>query len=103
MTDLQVTSRNDGLIALSGALNRKTVVGAWANAQAELDHYQQKELAVSLDLAGVDHVDTAGLAWLLDLFAQRQAKNQTLSILNTPVSLLKLAKISNVNSILPLQ
>jgi len=103
MTNLQVNNRDDGLIALSGALNRTTVVEAWANAQTELDQYQQKELPVSLDLAGVDHVDTAGLAWLLDLFAQRQAKNQTLSILNTPLSLLKLAKISNVDSILPLQ
>lgn len=103
MTDLQVNDRGDGTIAFTGNLNRKTVIDAWPNYQQVLDDLKHKSVDVSLDLGAIEHVDTAGLAWLLDVFAERQKIDQNIAIINTPVSLLKLAKISNVESILPLQ
>jgi phospholipid transport system transporter-binding protein len=103
MADLQVNDQGDGVIALIGNLNRKTVVSVWPNYQQVLDELKQKNIAVTLDLGAVDHVDTAGLAWLLNVFAERQKIDQKIAMQNTPMSLLKLAKISNVESILPLQ
>lgn len=103
MADLQMNDQGNGVIALVGSLNRKTVVGVWPNHQQILDDFKQRDVAVTLDLEAVEHVDTAGLAWLLDLFAERYKIDQKLALINTPVSLLKIAKISNVESILPLQ
>lgn len=103
MSDLQVKDQNNGVIAFTGSLNRKTVIDAWQNYQQVLNDLKQKKVEVSFDLGAIEHVDTAGLAWLLNVFAERQKVNQDIAIINTPISLLKLAKISNVESILPLQ
>lgn len=58
---------------------------------------------VSLDLADVSNVDTAGLAWVIKLVGFYQNNQQTVSIVNEPQQLIALASISNALNLLPLK
>ena len=99
MTALNIKHLPEGQFLLSGELNRDTVMDSWSLRNQGFT--QQKEIL--LDLAGVSHVDTAGLAWLVNLVADCQKLKVQLKLSNVPITLLKLAKISDVEGILPLQ
>lgn len=56
-----------------------------------------------LDFSQVDEVDTAGLAWLLRLLALAKDKNIILELYALPEQLIRLAKISHVDTMLPIK
>jgi phospholipid transport system transporter-binding protein len=58
---------------------------------------------VVLDMQHISHVDTAGLAWLINLMRDCLTENVRFSITNAPQTLINLAKISDVEVLLPLQ
>ena len=57
---------------------------------------------MTLDFAQVDKVDTAGLAWLLLLIEQAKKHACRVNFINLPSGLLKLAKLSAVDTFLPI-
>ena len=59
--------------------------------------------SVNLSMGNVEFGDSAGLAWLVNIVKACKANNITLTISEFPESLLKLAKISDVEQLLPLQ
>lgn len=92
-----------GHFVLKGALNLETIPQFWPDRLADLATAKQTSDSLNIDLAKVEHIDTAGLAWILNLL--RDAKHQQVSftLSNVPPTLLNLAKISDVEPFLPLQ
>jgi phospholipid transport system transporter-binding protein len=92
-----------GHFVLRGTLNRETIPHFWPNCLAELAQAQQNCDSLNLDLADIKHIDTAGLAWLLNLLRDTKQQQVTFTLSNVPATLLNLAKISDVEPFLPLQ
>ena len=99
MTKLQVIESPTGYFTLKGELNRNTIPKS-----AALTTLEQSKLGNStLDMSGVSNSDTAGLAWLMNFLKGNQQQNVHFEIKCIPESLIKLAKISDVDSFLSVQ
>lgn len=82
---------------VSGALDFTTVP---AIADASLSLLDRMPTGASIDLAGVERVDSAGLALVLEWIAIAEAAGHHLSIENIPDKLHALARISEVEEFL---
>ena len=90
--------QEDQKAIFSGALTRATIVPAFDKKYRHLVDSER----VIIDLAKVNQIDTAGLAWIL-LLIELAAKNSChISLTNLPDDLLKLAKLSAVDTLLPI-
>ncbi|MDF2178466.1 STAS domain-containing protein [Aliiglaciecola sp. CAU 1673] len=99
MGELSLREQGDaGQFILSGKLTRNTVMSLVGELAGLWQHK-----APCLDLAELTATDTAGLAWLVSVVADAKQRQVELKLENPPQSLLKLAKISDVESLLPLQ
>ena len=83
----------------SGALTRATITRTFDKKYRKLVDNKR----IVLDLAKVNQIDTAGLAWILLLVELAAAKACDISLVNLPDDLLKLAKLSAVDTILPIE
>ena len=97
---------SDNGVTLSGELTRHTVPKL-ANKPATMLFNQiikqaQQQNVFILDLNDVVKVDTAGLAWLLAQVEIAQANACQLTLAHLPSELIKLAKLSAVDSFLPI-
>ncbi|WP_445768147.1 STAS domain-containing protein [Rheinheimera sp.] len=57
---------------------------------------------VRFDLAALDNIDTAGLAWLLQQLAAAKQQGLTIALCNVPKQLLSLADVTAVRPLLPI-
>lgn len=104
MTKLQVIESPIGYYSMQGGLNRNTIAASDALATLVKSSQSMTTADVfTLDMSGVNHSDTAGLAWLMNFLKGNQQQNTQLKLKNIPESLLKLAKISDVDSFLSVQ
>ncbi|MEP0355363.1 MAG: STAS domain-containing protein [Paraglaciecola sp.] len=105
MNSFSVSELSGGHFTLKGDLNRNTVTFAWKNALSDLNTKQDEsnELLPIVDLAEIQDVDTAGLAWLVNLLRQSKLQNIKFQLKNVPVTLINLAKISDVDNFLSVQ
>lgn len=103
MSHLQITGPDNGVLVFNGELNRDTLMEAWNGREKQLKALHNSQPLLTLDLSSVSSVDTAGLAFLVNLVGITKKLNLEYKISNPPESLLKLAKISDVTSLLPLQ
>jgi phospholipid transport system transporter-binding protein len=92
---LEIRQEQQGLV-FSGELNRDTVVQFWP-----FKPLQTLQGNTVFDLAGLKHVDTAGLAWLIQVLAQAKAKSLQVQLRGMPAQLRSLALVSDVLSLLP--
>jgi phospholipid transport system transporter-binding protein len=85
-------------IQLLGELSRHTVMS--------FSHQQLKTLLQSaklqIDLSGLTKVDTAGLAWLLQMVETAAKRGCALQLTHLPPDLVKLAMLSGVTNFLPI-
>jgi phospholipid transport system transporter-binding protein len=84
------------VLLFSGELNRDSVVQFWP-----FKPLQSLPQQAVFDLAGLKHVDTAGLAWLIQVLAQAKAKSIQVELRGMPAQLHSLASVSDVLSLLP--
>jgi anti-anti-sigma factor len=99
MSNLQFTAAETaGEVRVSGDLNRNSVPEAWS----QRDSWLPADSDVVLDLAGVEHVDSAGLALLIRLKSELDAANQSLSLRNVNKQLQQFAAVSGVTDLLSL-
>jgi len=87
-----------GRFRLSGVLGFDTVAEALAEGQALFGEHKR----IELDLAGVETTDSAGLALLVEWAGWARREKRKLSFKNVPKQALALARISEVDKILPL-
>jgi phospholipid transport system transporter-binding protein len=104
VTKLEVTESPKGYYTLQGELNRNTIAKSGALATLEqCNQNSSSDDVFTLDMSAVSHSDTAGLAWLMNFLKGNQQQNVHFELKNIPESLIKLAKISDVDSFLSVQ
>lgn len=96
MIDVQ---QADQKAIFSGALTRATITRAFDKKYRSLVNGE----SITIDLAKVNQIDTAGLAWILLLIELAITKSCKISLVNLPDDLLKLAKLSAVDTLLPIE
>lgn len=87
-----------GRFMLSGHLGFESA----ARALEESRHLFAGHKKLQLDLSGVESADSAGLALLVEWTGWAKREKRKLSFTNTPPQAIALAKISEVDEILPL-
>jgi phospholipid transport system transporter-binding protein len=105
VNSFSVIESTNGHFSLQGDLNRNTVTSAWKDSLVDLNAKQDasSNALPVVDMAEIQDVDTAGLAWLVNLLKQCKQQNIQLQLKNVPVTLINLAKISDVDQFLSVQ
>ncbi|WNC72938.1 STAS domain-containing protein [Thalassotalea psychrophila] len=84
--------------ALTGHLTRQSIAGKQERVFAKLTKNKLQEI----DLSQVSKFDTAGLAWLLALIEYANKQQTEITYSQVPMELVKLAKLSGVQTLLPI-
>lgn len=105
MEELNVVEQSKGYFVLKGDLNRETVPLCKQHILSDLSQFNHTfgDQKAILDMSGVVHSDTAGLAWLINLLRDCKQQNIPLVLKNIPETLVNLAKISDVDGFLSVQ
>ena len=90
--------REDGCYLLAGTLNFETVPVIWRHG---LDLFSQAP-SLLLDLSGVKHSDSAGVALLIEWMRFARSQNKPISYINMPTQMLAIVRASSLDTILPL-
>jgi len=98
MNTVEIKKERDQL-KLIGELTRKTVVKSFEKQSIRL---LTRDISL-IDLSQVIKSDTAGLAWLLLMLEKANNKAIPIKFVNIPQELAKLAKLSAVDSFLPVE
>jgi phospholipid transport system transporter-binding protein len=93
---LTVVEGGAGRFRIDGALSFATVPGILA--ASDVAFAEQADLSV--DLAGVTHADSAGLALLLLWVQRARARAHALVFVHPPAALLGIAKLAEVEDLL---
>lgn len=89
---------DQGVIQLSGDLVFASVTRVLGQIEPLLDGAEKSPLVI--DLSGVEYVDSAGLALLLEVLERARHHGVPLRIRSLPESLLGIARLSNVEKLL---
>jgi phospholipid transport system transporter-binding protein len=95
---INLSRREDGCFILNGVLDFQTVP---VIRQQGLDLFSEAPSLV-LDLQGVSRSDSAGLALLIEWMRFARSQNKPISFINMPTQMLAIARVSSLDSILPL-
>lgn len=90
-------------IVLPDVLDQTSITNDWwqtLSASERSDISAAKTLI--MDLHKVKRLDTAGLAWLINAVRDAKANNLVLTMENLPAKLLQLARVSGVDTLLPI-
>lgn len=88
----------DGRFRLSGALTFETVPELLDRSRKLLPF----ERALEIDLTGVDRIDSAGLALLIEWLRLAAAHGQTIAFRQAPAQMRDLVRVSGLDGVLPL-
>ena len=91
--------QTDQKAIFSGALTRATITRAFDKKYRPLVNGK----SITFDLEKVNQIDTAGLAWILLLIELAAVKACAITLINLPDDLIKLAKLSAVDTLLPIE
>lgn len=98
MTAATITETGKGTFLVTGDLVFSTV-GALLDQAAPM--FAARPEAI-VDLASVDHCDSAGLVLLLDWVANAAHAGKSIRFVNLPEDLIGIARLSNAETLLPL-
>ncbi len=98
MNAIDISIKASELI-FTGELTRNTISPSFEKKSAQLITNEQNVF----NLAAVSKIDTAGLAWLLLMLEQAGKRAIKLKFIHIPDELTKLAKLSAVDSFLPVE
>ena len=99
MSEASFDNISEGNYRLSGRVTFATVPAVWHESEAMFISPAQ---SLSVDLAGVVHADSAGLALLIEWLRSAQRVEKTISFKHVPEQLHSIAKLSQLDSILSL-
>lgn len=95
--EAHATRRDDGALALSGALTFDTVPELYEHSAEWL---QPSGGAVTVDLEEVRRVDSAGLALLVEWVRLAQTRGSSLKLMNVPEQLRSLIRVHGLSDAL---
>ena len=97
MSDRSIHTADDGTVHLGGEMNFVTTSGMYRELEGRFtDHGGIR----NIDLAGINHADSSGLALLLEWQAMACKLDRRLHITNAPANLLRLAKLCEADKLL---
>jgi phospholipid transport system transporter-binding protein len=96
MTEAKIDRQGDSDFQVSGDMTFETTRKLLADSKALFQEVKD----LNLDLAEVEHVDSAGLALLLEWVSQAKEKGGKISLKGTPESLLAIARLCQLDSTL---
>jgi phospholipid transport system transporter-binding protein len=96
--NVAISEPTPGRIVVTGELTFATARDARQIGTPVLESSSAREFVI--DCAGVKRADSAGLAVLLDWLAWSRRKSRVIKFENLPASLVAIAKISEVDSLL---
>ncbi|MDH5446922.1 MAG: STAS domain-containing protein [Gammaproteobacteria bacterium] len=99
MSETNITQISDGQLAVEGELSKFTVPSIMKQGHNLINNANQN---LAIDLKGVTRTDSAGLALLLEWMTLASKKDLQIHFKNLPSQLLKIAKVSDLDVILPL-
>ncbi len=99
MSSASIRSDGEGVLQLSG----EVVIASVPQLLAEGKELFAGRSQVVVDLSEVKRVDSSGLALMLEWLQLARAQNILLRFRNIPAALLRIARLSNVEELLPLE
>lgn len=99
MSSTSIKETGNGQFAVEGELSKFTVPSIMKHAQAVIKGATQNLL---IDLKDVTRTDSAGLALLLEWMTLASKKDLQIHFKNLPAQLWEIAKVSDLEDILPL-
>ncbi|MDM7859445.1 STAS domain-containing protein [Alteromonas sp. ASW11-36] len=104
MSNYSLTFKDDNLVAIRGELTMYTIRKDWwpTEGKSAVDKLD-KQRPILFDLHNIERIDSAGLAWLINLIRDCKTANLTVKFTNVPEDLLNIAKISDASVLLPLE
>ncbi len=93
-----------GVVRVHGHLDRETLSKNWWSTLSTSEKSMlERQGKCTFDLAEVERVDSAGLAWLINAIRDGRQNNVEVKLTDAPEKLIKLAKISDVDTLLPVE
>ncbi len=89
----------EGCYVLSGSLSFATVPHIYTQGGML---FGNNDRTLTLDLRGVAHTDSAGLALLMEWMRTAQQQGKQIHFKNIPAQMLSIARLSGLDKILPL-
>ena len=90
------------LITVSGELSHNTLrQDAWVTLNEKQRQAMVAHKQGSLCFGDIRHIDSAGLAWVLNLLRDARKHDVIFSLKNVPNELIQLARLSGVDTLLP--
>ena len=99
MSTTKIKETANGQFSVEGELSKLTVPSIWRDANALIQSATQN---LVFDLGEVTRTDSAGLALLLEWMTLARKKELQIHFRNLPTQLWKIAKVSDLDGILPL-
>lgn len=98
------TLEDNDTVKITGHLDRDTLSRDWwvmlsSSERSKLKHAGR----CHFDLKQVERADSAGLAWIINAIRDARAQNIDVTLHSVPEKVLKLAKISDVDTLLPVK
>ena len=91
-------------VDLSGALDRHTLSRDWWSGLSKSEQQQLRDAGhCTFDFKAVERVDSAGLAWTLNAIRDGKGNGVKITLCNLPEKMLKLANISELDDVLPIE
>lgn len=97
MSDSRIHTEDDGTVRLGGDLNFSSTPGLYRELESR---FTGSGSVLNIDLTGIKHADSSGLALLLEWQAMAHKFNRSLHITNAPASLLSLAKLCEADKLM---
>ena len=97
MSDNSIHTGDGTTVHLEGEMNFASTPGMYK----DLEHrFTSGDSVLNIDLAGIRHADSSGLALLLEWQAMAHKLDRRLHITNAPENLLRLAKLCEADKLL---
>ena len=87
-----IDSSHEDRLIITGELGFESVPGIYTNSLK----YFQNNPSLEIDLAGVTHTDSAGVALLIEWLRQARQQNRKITFRNIPSQLLAIAQLCGV-------
>jgi len=97
MSDISIRTGDDGTIYIGGEMIFTSTPGLYRELESR---FTEAGAIRNIDLGGVGHADSSGLALLLEWQAMANRLEHQLHITNAPVNLLRLAKLCEADNLM---
>ena len=97
MSDSSIHTGDDGTVHLGGEMNFVSTPGLYRELESR---FTGSGSVLNIDLAGINHADSSGLALLLEWQAMTRKLDGRLHITNAPASLLRLALLCEADKLM---